>query len=103
MMITWFESVISPINKGKSRALSKLKHKIIPKVYNENDIELASKIFILQYKIRDAYLHNGQEIRFDDNLFYKFHYLAVILLKKIIELSFEINTHHELIEYFEQN
>lgn len=80
-----------------------MKKNVIPKIANESEVELLIRIFINQYKIRDRYLHNGIELRIDNNLFYKFHYVAIILLKKIIKLSGDLKTKIELIDYFEKN
>lgn len=103
MMIAWFERIINLENKGRSKGLTKMKKNIIPKIVSENEIDLLEKIFISQYNIRDTYLHNGIELRFSDDLFYKFHYIAITLLKKIILLSENIKSKSELIEYFEKN
>ncbi|WP_024770359.1 hypothetical protein [Aquimarina macrocephali] len=103
MMIAWFERIVNIENKGRSKGLSKMKKNIIPNIVSENQINLLEKIFVSQYKIRDTYLHNGIELRFDDDIFYRFHYVAITLLKKIILLSETIKTKAELIEYFEKN
>lgn len=103
MMIAWFEGIFILPTKGKSKGLSKLKHKIIPKFISENERELVERIFIQQYKLRDRYLHNGLELRIDEDLFYKFHYLPLLLIKKMIQLSKSLSTKIELLEYFEKN
>ncbi|MAQ74910.1 MAG: hypothetical protein CL613_01090 [Aquimarina sp.] len=103
MMVAWFEKIVNIENKGRSKGLSKMKKNIIPNIVSENEINLLENIFITQYKIRDSYLHNGIELRLDDDLFYRFHYVAIILLKKIIILSETIKTKAELIEFFEKN
>ncbi|WP_151894195.1 hypothetical protein [Patiriisocius marinistellae] len=103
MMISWFESIFIQEQKGKSRGLTKLKLFVIPNLVPSNETELLEKIFISHYRIRDRYLHNGLELRFDNNLFYKFHYVAIIMLKKLITLSENINTKSGIIDYFEKN
>lgn len=103
MMISWFESIIIQEQKGKSKGLTKLKKFVIPKIVSVNETELLETIFISQYKIRDRYLHNGVELRFDNSFFYKFHYVAIIMLKKLMSLTEKINTRAELIDYFEKN
>lgn len=102
-MVAWFEAIITQNTNGKSKAISRLKKHFIPKIYNPEEIELVNHIFIKQFQMRDKYLHNGLEIRFDHDLFFKFHYIAIIFLKKIITLSKEVKTQKELISFFEKN
>lgn len=101
-IISVYETIFIPPKNGRGKGLAIIKSKILPKIIKENELQIAIKIFIDFYDIRDKYLHNGLEKHIDIDELFKIQRITVfLLLKELIQLNKKITTSLELLEYFE--
>ncbi|OAD91323.1 hypothetical protein A7A78_12240 [Aequorivita soesokkakensis] len=100
-IISAYEILFIPLKKGKGRGLTIIKLNVLPKIIEVNELQMAIKLFVEFYDIRDKYLHNGLEKHIDIDDLFKVQKITIFLLQRLIRLNKELTNSLDLLKYFE--
>jgi hypothetical protein len=97
-LISLFETIIIDKSGKRGHGETILKLKLIPKMLTEKDIQLGVELTGYFFRIRDAYIHHGNEKHVDFNKLHHFQTIAFIFLTFLLQLNDSCNSMEEFYE-----